>query len=430
LEKGPDGIYAFQQVLYGLTFPQNSNMADINNDGWLDVFVCDERAYSDLYLNDGTGKMVYNDYIDMNTIPPSDNSGNYGSEWVDFDDDRDIDLFITKCKPGIESPEDPLRVNVLFENDGEQQYSEQAEKFGLKNGSQSWTGSFGDLDNDGDLDCFVSNHDTSHVVYENINNDTFIDVTSQWMPPLKSSSIQAAIRDFDNNGFMDVYVTGDIDYMLWNDGEGHFTTEANPLGLLNVFTFATGDLNDDGFLDIIASHGTLNHPGDYDDVIWLNEANDNNHLKLSFWGEQSNRQGVGAKVKLFSALGIQTRDVKIGESYGTTNSGNLHIGLGNVDQIDSLYVFWPSGQIDKHFNIGLNQHLLLHEGSCISTFIEIQHEGDEVLCEGESLELSVENEFQEYYWSTGETSSTYTRLLEIRSSSPVSSSNCFNSMVR
>lgn len=398
----PNGTYGFQQLLFGLTFPQNSNMADIDNDGMLDVFVCDERAYNDLYLNDGTGNMVYNDFIDMNTVPPSDNSGNYGSEWVDFDGDRDIDLFITKCKPAIVDPEDPLRVNVLFVNDGNQQYTEQADAFGLNSGAQSWTGSFGDLDNDGDLDCFVSNHDTTHVIYENIDNDTFIDVTGQWMTPFKSSSIQAAIRDFDNNGYMDIYVSGDLDYMIWNSGNRTMTVEKNPLGLLDVFTFATGDLNDDGFLDIVASHGGLNYAGDYDDVVWLNDGNNNRYIKLSFLGEETNRKGVGVKVNLFSELGIQTRDVKIGESYGTTNSGNVHIGLGVLDVVDSIYVYWPSGVIDKHYNLQANQHYLLHEGKCISPFLNIEFDGDNVLCEGDTIELQVPGGFAEYQWSNGQ----------------------------
>jgi hypothetical protein len=399
------GKYVFTQLLIGLTFPQNSNFADINNDGWLDVFICDERAYNDLFLNDQTGNMVYDDFIDMHTVPASNDSGNYGSEWVDFDDDRDIDLFITKCKPAIVDPNDPLRLNVLFVNDGNQNYTELAEQYGLKNGAQSWTGSFGDLDNDGDLDCFVSNHDTTHVIYENIGNH-FVDVTTEWMVPLRSSSIQAAIRDFDNNGFMDIYVTGDIDYMLWNKGDRSFEVEENPLGLLNVFTFATGDLNDDGFLDIVSGHGLLNMPGNYDDVIWLNRTNKNHYLKISFYGEGSNRKGVGTKVKLYSQLGIQTRDVKIGESYGTTNSGNVHFGLEDVTQVDSMEVYWPSGQVDRYYAIDADQHLLAHEAKCLSPFIDIQHDGDNVICEGEEIELWVPGLFDTYEWSNGQKTPT------------------------
>ena len=397
-----NGKYAFTQLLYGLTFPQNSNMADINNDGWLDIFVCDERAYNDLYLNDGNGRMIYTDYIDMHTVPPSDNSGNYGSEWVDFDDDRDIDLFITKCKPAITEPDDPLRLNVLFVNDGFNRYTERAQEFGLKNGSQSWTGSFGDLDNDGDLDCFVSNHDTTHVIYRNNDNQYFEDVSSQVMTPVRSSSIQAAIRDFDNNGYLDILVSGDRDYLFWNHGNDTWEVETGIFGEQYMFTFATGDLNDDGFLDIVASYGLLNEPGNYDDVIWLNPGNENHFLKFSFLGEQSNRKGVGTKIKVFSPLGIQTRDVKIGESYGTTNSGNLHVGLGAVEQIDSVIIYWPSGTIDRYYGIDADQHVLAHEGICLSPFFTLMASDDLILCPGESVMVSAPETFVQYDWSSGE----------------------------
>ena len=397
-----NGHYSFSQLLYGLTFPQNSNMADIDNDGWLDLFVCDERASNDLFLNDQTGRMVYTDYIDMHTVPESDNSGNYGSEWVDFDDDRDLDLFITKCKPAITEPNDPLRLNVLFENDGSNHYSEQAEKYGLKNGAQSWTGSFGDLDNDGDLDCFVSNHDTTHVIYRNLENTYFQDVSQELIPPIWSSSIQAALRDFDNNGYVDILVTGDKDYLFWNMGAEGWRVESNLFGGQSAFTFATGDLNDDGFLDVIASYGLLNTTGNYDDVVWLNQTNDYHFLKFSFFGESSNRKGVGTKIKVYSPLGIQTRDVRVGESYGTTNSGNLHIGLGQLDRVDSLIVFWPSGTIDRYYDLAADQHFLAHEGKCLMPFMDIVPDADPVLCAGESLYLSLPESMEEYHWSTGD----------------------------
>jgi len=400
------GNYANTQLLFGLTFPQNSNMADINNDGWLDVFVCDERAYNDIYLNDQSGYLVYNDFIDMNTIPESDNSGNYGSEWVDFDDDGDIDLFITKCMGGIDSPNDPLRLNVLYQNDGFNYFTEKAGAYGLRNGAQSWTGSFADLDNDGDLDCFVSNHDTSHVIYRNILNDTFVDVTSELIPAIQTASIQSALRDFDNNGYVDIYLSGNKDFMFWNLGADQWVTEENPFGEPDVFTFATGDLNDDGFLDLVTSYGQLNETGDYDDIVWINQTNSNHYLKISLMGNVSNRMGVGTKVKAFSELGIQTRDVKIGESYGTTNSANIHFGLGAVQQLDSLIVYWPSGIIDKYYEIPSDQHLLVQESNCISTFTDLILQGDEVLCAGESVQISFEPEVENYLWSTGETNQT------------------------
>ncbi|HAY71402.1 MAG TPA: hypothetical protein DCX89_05880 [Saprospirales bacterium] len=398
--KNQNGQYDYTQQLFNLSFPQNSNMADINNDGWLDLFVCDEVGYSDIFLNNQSGQLSYNDYIDFTTSVPSDNSGNYGSEWVDFDDDRDLDLFITKCKPVATSPEDPRRINVLFVNDGNNKFSEQAEIFGLKNGDQSWTGTFGDVDNDGDLDCFVSNHDSPHILYEN-NNGFFENKTTDWITAEESVAYQAVMRDFDNNGYNDIFVSGSRNLMWWNLGNDVWQLENEPFGPLAVFSFATGDLNDDGFLDIVASYGVLNSPGKYNDRIWLNKGNDNHYLKISLKGTTSNSKGIGAKVKLFSAIGIQVQDARIGESYGTTNSSNLHFGTGLVSMIDSIHIYWPSGTIDKYYEVAVDQHLLAHEGFCLKPFFNILPEGKTVLCDDQEVLLEIPFNLNNIQWSTG-----------------------------
>lgn len=399
------GQYIYSQQLFNLSFPQNSNFADINNDGWLDLLVCDEVGYSDIFINNANGQLNYNDFIDFNTVVPSDNSGNYGSEWVDFDDDRDLDLFITKCKPVATSPEDPRRINVLFVNDGKNNYTERAEEYGLKNGNQSWTGTFGDIDNDGDLDCFVSNHDTPHILYKN-NDGYFEDQTNSLITSEKSASYQAVIRDFDNNGYNDIYVSGSRDLIWWNMGNDHWQLEKNPFSPLSIFSFATGDLNDDGFLDVIASYGILNAPGKYDDRIWLNKKNDNHFLKISLKGEGSNSKGIGTKVKLFSDLGIKVQDARIGESYGTTNSSNLHFGMGKVEMIDSVHIYWPAGTVDKYYNVPVDAHFLAQEGICMKPFFNIIPEGEVVLCNDQAATLEIPLTLTDIQWSTGDSTQT------------------------
>ncbi len=414
-ELNPNGYYQFAQQLFNLSFPQNSNMADINNDGWLDLFVCDEVGYSDIFLNNKNGQLAYNDYIDFNTVIPSDNSGNYGSEWVDFDDDRDLDLFITKCKPVATSPDDPRRINVLFVNDCNNHFTEQAEAFGLKNGDQSWTGTFGDIDNDGDLDCFVSNHESPHILYKN-NNGFFEDKTVELITPEKTVAYQAVMRDFDNNGFLDIYVSGSRDLIWWNHGNDEWELEDHPFSPLPVFSFATGDLNDDGFLDVFASYGILNSPGKYDDRIWLNKGNDNYFLKISLKGETSNSRGIGTKVKLFSDLGIQIMDARIGESYGTTNSSNLHFGTGQVSMIDSVHIYWPSGTVDKYYDIPVDQHYLAHEGMCMKPFFNILPEGDIVLCDNQTLTLELPFQLEDISWNSGQNTQSITVNSDTRAS--------------
>ena len=126
------GDYEHVQLEDGSMFMQGCNIADINNDSWLDAFGCHDDAESRIWANNEEGNLdPANDWIDMATTPESDNSGNYGSVWTDFDRDGDIDLFIAKCRQGVQDPFDPRRINALFVNDGMGNYTEDAADRGL-----------------------------------------------------------------------------------------------------------------------------------------------------------------------------------------------------------------------------------------------------------------------------------------------------------
>ncbi len=399
-----NGKYELSQELLGVSYAQNSNIADINNDGYLDLFVCNENNYNAIYINDGNGKLNWEDYINFKVDDNYNNYGDYGSDFIDFDDDGDIDLFITKCWGGAKETNDPRRVNTLFVNDGDDKYEDKAVDFGLNSGAQSWTGMFGDMDNDGDLDCFVTNHDTVHFLYENINNDTFINKTNLNFPAIKSSSIQASLVDFDNNGFLDIIIAADKSSIIWNKGNNEYKIENEPFGRGQIHSYGLGDFDNNGFIDVYASYGSgLNEVGNYKDLIWINKTNDNHFVKFSFWGEYSNRFGIGTKVKIYGEWGVQVRDVRIGESYGITNSHNLNFGLGNYNKIDSISVVWTSGIIDKYYDVKPDKHYLIQEGITISEFFDIEHEGELRFCTGDSVLLKGPDNYVTYEWSTGQT---------------------------
>ena len=399
------GRYQISNYLLGVSYAQNSNIVDINNDGFLDLFVCNENNYNAIYINDKTGNLIWNDYINFKVDSNYNNYGDYGSDFIDFDDDGDVDLFITKCWAGADEPDDPRRVNTLFVNDGDNNYSDKANQYGLNSGAQSWTGMFGDMDNDGDLDCFVTNHDTFHFYYENINNDTFINQTPAKFPEVYCNSIQASLRDFDNNGYLDILISGDKSFIIWNKGSNQYTVEEKPFGRGDIHSFAIGDFNDDGFLDIYTSYGEgLNQYSNYKDLIWINNKNNNHWAKFSLLGQESNRQGIGSKIKIFVGDKIQIRDARIGESYGITNSVNLNFGLGSKNIIDSLTIKWPSGITDKYYKIEADNHYLLQEGIGMTRFFEITTTGFTKFCSGDSVILHApEGNDLTYKWSTNET---------------------------
>ena len=109
---------------------------------------------------------------------PSDNSGNYGIVWVDYDFDGDVDMYMSKCRLGVTNANDPRRMNLLYENNGDGTFTEVAEDRGLRPFAQSWAADFGDIDNDGDFDAIVINHDIPSVIYENDGMNNFTDITA------------------------------------------------------------------------------------------------------------------------------------------------------------------------------------------------------------------------------------------------------------
>lgn len=388
-------------------FLQGSNLVDINNDGFVDYFGCHDDAESRIWQNDGNGHFIpADDWIDMQTTPVSDNSGNYGSIWTDFDNDGDIDLYIAKCRLNVDDPTDPRRINALYLNDGNGHFTERADSFNLKIGAQSWTADFQDIDNDGDYDCFITNHDLPSMLLENDGTGVFIDITEQSGVIIGGVAIQGVMRDFDNDGFVDIIVAGTQQYLYKNNGDKTFTRIEGLFDQNDMESYAIGDLNHDGYLDIYAGYANLyTNPSNIDDILWLNTGGENNFFSVRLEGTISNRNGIGARVEIYGNWGVQVREVRAGESYGIMNSMQQHFGLGENETVDSLIVRWPSGHVDVHENLAANQFVEVIENTCVSPYAELVLEGEAVFCTGSSVDLSV-TEGYTYAWSTGESTTT------------------------
>lgn len=394
------------------TFVQCVNMADINHDGWLDAFVCHDDGAPRVFLNtgDGQGTLTYSsNAISFVTEPPSDNSGNYGSVWSDVNNDGDLDLYIAKCRQGVTDPNDGRRINQLFLNNGDGTYTQDLNNAsGLRIGAQSWTADFGDIDNDGDFDCFVTNHDQTSQLLENDGAGHFTDITasSGLFNAIAGLPIQGVFRDFDNDGYVDILVAGTQHYLFRNNGNKTFS-ELSVLGTNQMESFALGDLNHDGFQDIYAGYAEIyTTPSNIPDEVWLNSGNGNHFFGMTLRGVQSNRSAIGAKVLLYSALGTQVREVRSGESYGIMNSTHIHFGMGNLTQIDSVVVQWPSGTVEVLLQPAVDQYIVLEEGKCTAPPAIISALGSTVFCSGDSVALTVPDVFTSYQWTTGDTATT------------------------
>jgi len=395
-------------------FAQNSNFVDMNNDGWLDIFICDDDGLSEIYLNEGNGLVAKNNsFIDMSTVPLSDNSGNYSSVWTDIDDDGDLDLYIAKCRLGIQSPTDPRRVNTLFINeDGE--FREAAGEFGIAVGEQSWTSNFGDIDNDGDQDLFMINHDSRSMLFENINNESF-----QEIPILDSGDdlitigYQSAFADFNNDGFLDILIAGEKDFLLINDGSKSFQLNETPFGKTDIVSFAVGDSNQDGFLDILAEYNNFFSSKEEETKLFRALKNENHHIAVSLNGIESNKNGIGAKLTIYGNWGKQTRYIKSGTGYGITNSLTARFGLNDETTIDSLIIQWPSGLKDIYPNIGHDKFYLATEGICLEELTNATSDNILLDCQNEEVTINLANPNNlNIEWSNGLSNETTNTITE------------------
>lgn len=328
-------------------FSQRSNFVDINADGHLDAFVCHDVNPNVYYINDGSGNLTFH----QGGIGDHASGGNYGSIWVDYDNDGDIDCFIAKCRGGG----DPASIDELHRNNGDGTFTNVAVAAGIDLGyHQSWSSAWNDFDNDGDMDVLIgqSSGDGSKLMRNN-GNGTFTDVTagSGW-DVNSSSSIEFVSFDFNNDGFADVY-NGNGQIML-NDGDMTFTPNSSTAAFGQV-----ADLNNDGFLDVRAGQ-TVN----------FNNGNNNNWVKINLKGIASNYNGIGARVEIYGDWGKQIRDVQSGTGFANMHTLNVHFGLGSATEIDSIKVIWPSGTVDVVEDLGVNAQVTIVEGTGPLSLIE------------------------------------------------------------
>lgn len=399
------GVFTLTDLNNGSMFTQCVNMADIDNNGAADYFACHDDAAPRIWLNDGLGALSFANVMDFTSNPVSDMSGNYGSTWTDFDNDGDIDLYISKCRQGVNDPNDPRRWNRLFVNDGNGNYTEETDTYGLTNHSQSWSSDFGDIDNDGDLDVVTTNHDNTIQLFENDGTGHYTEITAGSGLEVTGFFLQSIMRDFDNDGFLDILIAGGVQYLFMNNGNNTFTPAPLPTASATLHSFGLGDLNNDGFVDIFANYGSgyITPDPNNPDRLWINDGNNNHFLKVDLEGVASNRDAIGARTAIHGPWGVQIREVRAGESYGIVNSFTAHFGLGSHTVVDSVVITWPSGTVDTYTNINADETITAIEGTCLAPVATVTSAGDPVVCTGGApLTLTADAGFN-YTWSTGET---------------------------
>ncbi len=375
--------------------------ADYDNDGHLDILyrTTDDDVDQALFRNNGDG--TFTDVTTEAGVRVLDHEieadGQGSSGWFDFDQDGHLDLL----SPNEGSP------NNLFHNNGDATFSEVTKNreppsgVPLFNVGDANGVCLGDIDNDGDIDVYFPNSDQGNRLIRNDLIETgaaqFTDITVASGTGDMGGARGCTMADYDNDGFMDIYVNnGGPSNVLFNDiadpgfspfvqfyvavepghnvlylnnGDGTFTdaTESANADAYNVGVgVASGDVNGDGFPDIIAtgrSHYTSGKliSQQQRNYLLLNQGNDNNWVKVKLTGTKSNRSAFNARVKVTSGDHVVTRELYSSTGYNSVDDPALIFGLGHRDKIDSVEVTWPSGTVQRLDDVSPGQTVEITE---------------------------------------------------------------------
>lgn len=363
-----NGQFTLQPLSNVLTYSETASWGDYDNDGLVDLYISNSNATSPdllrnlLYKNLGSGvwmPITQGAWVTDAHISRSVN-------WTDYDSDGDIDLFVSN---------EENQKNDLYRNDGNGLFTPVTDNL-IVSGARSSTGSsWADVDNDGDLDLFVANYNQNNQLFINDGAGNFSATSGQSIVQDGGYSFGSIFGDIDNDGDLDLFVangfgpsTGVENFLYLNDGMGHFTRDMesiNPLETQCSYGAAFGDMDNDGFLDLVVANCKTTGQVKVANTLFRNNGNENQWLKIKLQGTLSNRSAIGAKIRMKSQIaGVarwQMREISAQDGYNCQNALPVHFGLGNATQVDSLVVEWPSGQQQSLEAIPANQTIELTE---------------------------------------------------------------------
>ena len=347
------GLDLIEESTFGASF------GDINNDGFLDLFIMNRNLFNQrnsiFYLNNGD-KTFTNLTVSagVDNIPV----GPFCGTFIDYNKDGFLDFFIA---------EDKYYGNVLFENNGNETFTDMSAPSGFQHPLDAMSVAPGDFDNDDDIDIYVTNTplEGNHF-FGNNGDNTFDTIEIQTNLVVHGFCWGANFLDVENDGDLDLYISAQYtpdsinsSHLFLNNGIGSFNI-ADPIipnDTCNSFSNAVGDYNHDGFPDIIVNNydGTPSR-------LWKNTNNINNWLKIKLRGTESNIAGYGSKLEVYVNGEKQLRYMYANEGFICQNADHEIFGMGNVTNVDSIVVTWLSGIKDRITDIQANQEILIVEG--------------------------------------------------------------------
>ena len=322
-----DGTFTNVTKAAGIYQPLGKNLAvgaaDYDNDGWPDLFVANDGLNAYLYHNERNGK-----FDEIGTITGMGLTAR-GSAMAamcislgDYDNDGWLDLFITDFQKNSDH---------LWRNDGKGFFEEVSDQASITVPTRevlSFGGGFFDYDNDGWLDLFIAN---GHVYPE----------VEQVSPDVRFKQINS---------------------LFHNEGNGKFTetTKLAGRGFQTPYVgrgVAFADFDSDGFMDLVVGNN-----GDPPLLLHNSGGNGNHFLNFKLVGTKSNRDALGARVRVLAGSLSQIREIAGGGSYLSQSDLRAHFGLGKATRAESVEVKWPSGQRQVFHDVEADRFYLIEEG--------------------------------------------------------------------
>lgn len=343
-------------------------VADLNNDGWDDIYIGNDFHENDYYYinqkngsfkEDGANHFKHYSRFSMgNDIADYNNDGQLDLVTADmlpseekilktYGSDENADIY--KVKLEMNGFQKQYSRNMLQRNNGNgNSFSETGLISGVSATDWSWSTLFADFDNDGNKDLFI----TSGIVKRPVDLDYVNYITD-----MQRNKGLNTTNKYDKQAVAAMPDGSSHPYLFMGDGNLKFQDKTTEWGIGQMKGYYTGaayaDLNNDGNLDMIIN--AINAPA----VILKNNAPKKNYLTISFKGDSMNSFGISTKAYVFEKGRMQYQELMLTRGFQSSSEPRLHFGLDSTKVVDSILIVWPNQKYQTLKNIATNQQLTI-----------------------------------------------------------------------